>query len=78
MPNKRRSIINRAAKTTISPAAVEAYRDMEAAPKASDQWWEAHNALHRALDTRPWFWPVQERDDWPEIEAALMAAVDNA
>jgi hypothetical protein len=50
-------------KFRISPAAVKAFRRMEAAHDWGDQWWSAHSELHDELHLPPWHWPVFEYPD---------------
>jgi hypothetical protein len=45
------------AKRVITLRAVEIFRRLRAAPYESEQWWEAHSALHDELGARPWQWP---------------------
>ena len=57
MPVKRRKPKTRIPQ--ITPAAVEAFKRMEAA-KTSDAWWAAHSILHDELQLPPWEWPAFE------------------
>lgn len=60
MPVKRRKPKTRIPQ--ITPAAVEAFRRMQAATsdEDDDEWWAAHSILHDELKLPPWIWPAFE------------------
>jgi hypothetical protein len=57
MPVKKRKPKTRIPQ--ITPAALEAFKRMEAA-KTDDEWWAAHSILHKELGLPPWEWPAFE------------------
>jgi len=57
MPIKRRQ--SKARNQKITDEAIELFRRVRDAD-TSDQWWDAHSALHRALQSKPWEWPCVE------------------
>ena len=61
MPTTR-TPINRSRHGRITPAAIEAFKRMEAA-RTCDGWWEAHAVLHAALGCKPWEYPAFEYPD---------------
>jgi hypothetical protein len=61
MPTKR-TPINRATKTRLSPIALDAFRRMQTAP-TDDEWWSHHSILVRELRLKPWQWPAVEHPD---------------
>jgi len=62
MPRKRM------ARHRITPAAIAAYRAMQATRDGSEAWWNAHWALHCELGLPPWILPFDGSEDeliWP-------------
>jgi hypothetical protein len=47
----------------ITPAAISAFKDMQAARYGSKAWWRAHHALHDALRLPPWIFPFDGSED---------------
>ena len=73
-----RTPVGRPTRSRITPAAITAFRRMEAArrlgctcPAAEGApncancaaWWEAHSELHDELGLKPWQWPAFEHPD---------------
>jgi hypothetical protein len=60
----------------FTPAAIEAFRRMEAVERYSEEWWDAHSELTSALQTPPWQFPVfYYPDDICPYQVGCAAAV---
>ena len=72
----KRTPINRPARRQITPAAVAAFRAMQAATTA-EAYWDAHSVLHRELGLKPWHWPaIEHPDDQCPYPAGSTAAAE--
>jgi hypothetical protein len=75
MPLKRRRPKERT--VVITPRALEVFRAMQFLDRKSDEWYAAHEVLHKELGCRPWEYPLDSRNGtyiWTALEDALEVA----
>lgn len=63
MPIKMRAAKERLRR--ITPEAVAAFKRMRMERDGSEAWWQAHHALHDALQLPPWIFPFDGSADEP-------------
>jgi hypothetical protein len=73
MPLKRRKPKERM--VTVTPRAVEIFRQMEPLERGCDAWYDLHLLLHRELQCKPWEYPLDSVNGW-HIWTALCDALD--
>jgi hypothetical protein len=46
----------------ISPHALELFNELQTHPRGTEEWYAVHLALHRALECRPWQYPLDSKN----------------
>jgi hypothetical protein len=75
MPLKRRRPKERM--VSVTPRALELFRQMESLRRGTDEWYDLHEQLHREMQARPWEYPLDSCNAphiWEALEKAAEAA----
>jgi hypothetical protein len=76
MPIKRRRPKGRM--VTVTPRALELFRELQRQKYPTDAWFDVHLLLHREMQARPWEYPLHRNvyamPIWEALEKAAEAA----